>query len=214
MNKFTPSRIIKDFPSAITRSYGAGQIIVYDGDKPSHIMVVKSGAVKFYDTDNDGNEKIMHISGKGSIFPLFYAFENKDHVDSFYATLTPTELILVPMAEFRDKLRNSPAFAFEIIQWYAAQMDHIIKRLKSLERSGSRQKVLQALEYLAIDHAEKVGVRWYRTNLPITQQTLADMTGLTRETVNGTMRGLTKTVRKSDAYLEIDLDQIREQLAA
>jgi len=186
VNIFTPTKVIHDFPQAISRTYDAGQIIMYEGDQPNHVMFVKRGAIKFFDTDADGNEKIMHIGGEGSIAPLFYSFEDKKAVDAFYAALTKTEVLLVPLEGFRRKLRESADYTYSVLRWYAEEMDHIILRLKSLEKSSAKQKVLQALYYLSDQHATSETTKgpWRRISFPVTQQILADMTGLTRETVN------------------------------
>lgn len=160
--------------------------MLYEGDQPNHVMFVKRGAIKFFDTDADGNEKILHIGGKGGIAPLFYSFEDKKTVDAFYSALTKTEVLLVPLEDFRQKLRESAEYTYSVLRWYAEEMDHIVLRLKSLEKSNARQKVLQALYYLSDQHAtaETAGSSWCRISFPVTQQTLADLTGLTRETVN------------------------------
>jgi len=177
---------LHDFPHAISRTYDAGQIILYEGDQPSHVMFVKRGAIKFFDTDTDGNEKILHIGGKGSIAPLFYTFEDKKAVDAFYAALSKTEVLLVPLEDFRHKLRESAEYSYNVLRWYAEEMDHIVLRLKSLEKSSAKQKILQALYYLSDQHAaaDTAKSTWQRINFPVTQQILADLTGLTRETVN------------------------------
>lgn len=186
MNVFTPTNVLHDFPQAISRTYDTGQIILYDGDQPNHVMFVKRGAIKFFDTDTEGNEKIMHIGGEGSIAPLFYSFEDKDTVDAFYAALTKTEVLLVPLDDFRRKLRESADYTYSVLRWYATEMDHIVLRLKSLEKSSAKQKILQALVYLSDQHATPETSRgpWRRISFPVTQQILADLTGLTRETVN------------------------------
>lgn len=186
MNIFTSTKVLKDFPNATARTYDAGQIILYDGDQPNNIMIVKRGAIKFFDNDSDGNEKILHIGGKGSIAPLFYPFEDKPAVDAFYAALTKTEVLLVSLEDFRAKLRSSAEYTYNVLRWYAEEMDHIVLRLKSLERSSAKQKILQALLYLADQHATKetADKTWCRISFPVTQQILADLTGLTRETVN------------------------------
>ncbi len=189
MNIFTSTKVLQDFPHATARTYETGQIILYDGDQPNHVLFVKHGAIKFFDTDTEGNEKILHIGGEGSIAPLFYAFEDKKAVDAFYAALCKTDVLLVPLDDFRDKLRNSAEYAYTALRWYAKEMDHIVLRLKSLEKSSAKQKVLQALYYLASEHATQKSPRtsWHQLNFPVTQQILADLTGLTRETVNITL---------------------------
>ena len=216
MNIFTFTEVKKDFPHALERTYAAGQIIFYHGDAPNQVMFIKSGAVKFFDTDSEGKEKIMHIGGEGSIFPLFYAFEDKDSIDAFYATVTETEVLIVPLADFQNKLKISADYAFRTLQWYAREMDHIVLRLKSLEKSSSKQKILQALYYLSDQHStrNKKKPEWYSINFPLTQQTLADMTGLTRETVNVTLKDdeIMKVVRMKRQTFEICREKVAEIL--
>ena len=217
MNIFTSTQVLKDFPNAIARTYETGQIILYDGDQPNHVMFIKRGAIKFFDNDNDGNEKILHIGGSGSIAPLFYPFEDKPAVDAFYAALCKTEVLLVLIDDFRDKLQNSAQYAYNVLKWYAEEMDHIVLRLKSLEKSGARQKILQALNYLGDQHATKetANKTWCRVSFPVTQQILADLTGLTRETVNIVLNDpepLAFIRSNSRQMLEINLKKLAEAL--
>lgn len=187
---FTPLEVKRQFPTAIERTYEAGQIIFYHGDAPNHIVCVVSGAVKFYDTDSEGNEKIMHISGKGGVFPLFYSFEEKDSIDAFYQTITTTKVLLIPLDIFQNKLKTQPGFAAEVLQSYAEEVDLILTRLKGIEKSTAKQKVAQALHFLGTRHTEPLqkSPQWLRIVFPVTQQLLADLTGLSRETVNVTLK--------------------------
>jgi CRP-like cAMP-binding protein len=205
------------FPDATERVYTAGQIIIYHGDKPRHVMFIISGAVKFYDTDLDGNEKILHIGGAQSFFPLFYTFDGKPHVDAFYTTLQKTRILLIPLKDFTEKIKSDAAFTSKILAWYAREMDHIVLRLKSLERSSARTKVLQALMYLCEQHAviRPLNKTWFRVSFPMTQQTLAELTGLTRETVNVALKEIdqekiTKSPKKT--VLEINRQKLEKAL--
>jgi len=216
---FTATEVLKHFPDAVERTYAAGQIIIYDGDRPHHVVIVKRGAIKFFDIDSDGNEKILHIGGEGSIAPLFYSFEDKPAVDAYYSTISKTEVLLVDLVKFRQKLRTSPDYAAETLRWYATEMDHIVSRLKSMEKSTAKQKIRQALYYLSEQHATKSTGKgeWYRINFPVTQQTLANLTGLTRETVNIILNDpeYLKLVRTSRGQgLEIHKTKVDEQMAS
>jgi CRP-like cAMP-binding protein len=206
---------VKDrFPNATERTYGTGQVIIYDGDSPNFVRFIKSGAVKFYDSDENGNEKIMHISGRGSIFPLFYSFEDKEQVDGFYATISETKVVMVPLADFRRELKETPDYAFRTLQWYANEMDHLVLRLKSMERGSAKQRVLQALLYLCDQHSTMTKTKWRRVTFPVTQQTLAELTGLTRETVNITLKDskYEKLVRNHRQSFDIDREGVAEAL--
>jgi len=216
VKNFTVLDVQKHFPHAVARTYSAGQIIIYHGDTPNHVMFIESGAVKFYDTDTDGNEKIMHISGAGGLIPLFYSFEDKPSVDAFYATITETKIWLVPITEFHNKLKTDAPYSFATLRRYAEELDHIVLRLKSLEKSSAKQKILQAFHYLGQQHAtrNRVSNEWYRINFPLTQQTLADMTGLTRETVNITLKDpdVLRVIRIKRHTFEINCHKISEAL--
>lgn len=190
MKGFTHTALLEAFPSATERVYEPGQIVIYNGDKPNHVLFIISGAVKFYDIDPDGNEKILHIGGPHSFFPLFYSFDGKPQVDAFYTTLQKSRFLLIPLKDFRERLATDAAFTSRMLEWYAEEMDHVVLRLKSLERSNARQKLLQALAYLCEQHSvvRPLRTNWFRVNFPLTQQTLAELTGLTRETVNATLK--------------------------
>jgi len=206
------------FPTAVERAYKSGQIVIYNGDRPGHVMFIISGAVKFYDIDDEGNEKILHIGGPQSFFPLFYSFDGKPQIDAFYTTLQKSRLLLIPLKEFTHRLKTDATFTSQVLSWYAQEMDHVVLRLKSLERSSARQKVLQALAYLYEQHsvARPLNATWYRISFPISQQTLAELTGLTRETVNTVLKeidkeGIVKTPKKMT--LEINRRKLAKHLA-
>lgn len=194
MSRFTVTELTRLFPTANERVYTSGQIIVYDGDKPNHVMFIVSGAVKFHDSDPDGNEKIMHIGGPSSFFPLFYSFDGKPQVDGFYTTLQKSCIVMIPLKDFTDHLKTDASFASRLLTWYASEMDHMVIRLKSLEKSSARVKLLHAIAYLCEQHSIVRPLRsaWYRVSFPLAQQTLADLTGLTRETVNTTLKDIEK----------------------
>ena len=193
MNDFTSTSLKKLFPAAIERKYPAGQIVIYDGDHPDHVFFILSGTIKFYDIDSEGNEKILHIGGASSLFPLFYTFESKPKVDGFYTTLQRSNFLLIPIKDFRERVQTDAMFASSMLAWLAGQMDHTLLRLKSMERSSARHKLLHALAYLA-ENNSTILLRpgWRKVNFPLSQQTLAELAGLTRETVNATLRELEK----------------------
>lgn len=192
MGAFTLEQVYDLFPEATERSYDPGQIVIYDGDRPSNVLFVKSGAYKFYDVDANGNEKILYLDGAGSIFPIFYTFEDKDHVDAFYATLSKSVFLLLPLDRFREVLSKNSDLSFQMLTWYAEQMDHSVMRLKSLEKTMAKQKILDSLLYLANQTSllQPMIGGWYQVKFPLSQQTLADLAGLTRETVNAALKDI------------------------
>ena len=89
-------------------------------------------------------------------------------------------------------------------------------RLKSMEKSNAKQKIAQALTYLCEQHADKITPLgpWYRIRFPLTQQTIADITGLTRETVNIALNepSFEKCIRIKRQVFEVCLERVGEFL--
>ncbi|HSX52845.1 MAG TPA: Crp/Fnr family transcriptional regulator [Patescibacteria group bacterium] len=189
MTNLTTDSIKALFPAARVRSYAKGQIICYQGDQPQHIFFVAKGHVRFYDIDDEGNEKILHLIGPNNIFPMLYAFGVTKEVGAFYSTLDSVDIITVPLEEFRHATETNIKFANVLTRWFLTEIDQLVSRLSSLEKTDAREKVLSALKYLSQHYGDQKGV-WQQINIPVTHQFLADFTGLARETVSAIMHEL------------------------
>lgn len=189
------------FPSAKSRTYAKGQIVCFLGDKPQHIFFVVKGHLKYYDIDEQGNEKILHIIGPDNIFPMMYAFGITKEVEAFYGTLEPTTILTVTMQDFQEAIKTNIDFLTKLTRWFLYEISELVYHVSSLEKTDSRGKIMHALKYICVHYSEPHGI-WQKLNIPITHQFLADFTGLARETVSATMRDLTeeKLIRPSKGH--------------
>ena len=189
MKKLTTSSIKDVFPKALVRRYDKGQIICYDGDQPQYVFFVAKGHVRYYDIDKEGNEKILHVVGKDNMFPMLFAFGVTEHVDGFYATMEAVEVVAVPLKDFNTLRQEDNQFSNDLTYWFLTEINQLVYRIASLQKTDARDKVLYALSYLASVYGHNVN-GWQRLDFPITQQFIADLTGLARETVSNTMHEL------------------------
>jgi len=202
------------FPKANTRVYDKGQIICYQGDQPHHIFFVAKGHIRYFDIDDEGNEKILHLIGPNNIFPMLYAFDVTKEVGAFYSTLDKAEIVAVPLEEFRKATRTDIEFSNALTKWFLTEINQLTQRISSLEKTDANVKVKYALKYLAFHYGQPKGI-WQQINIPATHQFLADFTGLARETVSAIMHDLeqSKVVRPAKGHkLEIkrrELDKIK-----
>ena len=213
MKHFTIKGIEKLFPTATTRSYPAGQIIVYEGDTPSQVFFVKSGAVKNYDIDENGNEKVLHLIGETNFLALLPISAEHTEATTFFSTLEDTELVLIPHSDFHRQLKTNLAFAHKLLGWCDSEMSVLTERIHGLEKTEGRLKVAQALRYLVEWHCIHKTLSWHTVKFPITQQLLADLVGLTRETVSMIMKDLDdqKVIRyPKQTQLEIHASRLRK----
>lgn len=189
VKKLTTASIKKAFPKALNRHYDKGQIICYDGDKPQYVFFVAKGHIRYYDIDDEGNEKILHVIGPDNLFPMLFAFEVTKEVRGFYASLEPVDVVAVPLKDFTDMRTTDAEFANDLTYWFLTEINQLVYRIASLQKTDAHDKVLYALSYLARTYGHTAG-SWQRLDFPVTQQFIADLTGLARETVSTTMHEL------------------------
>lgn len=178
--------------TAKVRHYPKGQIILYEGENPTDAFVVKSGAVKVYDIDEDGNEKILHIVKAPGIFPTIFLFGATGITNTFFTTVADSELYVLSRAEFEKRLVEDRELSVYCLRWFASEVSEMMRRMSSLEKTSTRSKLIATLGYLHRQHADGQRGGWSRVRFPISHQLLADMIGVTRESTTMVMKDLQK----------------------
>lgn len=197
-----------------SKRYPKGQIILYEGDMPLDVLILMNGIVKVYDIGEQGNEKVLHLLKSSSVLPL--AFFSGDNIATrwFYAALTDCEICVLPREQLIARMRASNELTFYLMNWFSREVHELLVRLSSLSKTNSRGKIVAALKFLATHHAQRRTRCWWRVTLPVNQQLLADMTGITRESAATIMRQLqaAKLVRVPRlTVLEINVEGLVRQ---
>ncbi len=176
--------------AAKLRVYPRGQIILYEGETPTDVYIVKSGVVKVHDIDDQGNEKILHILKAPSLFPLAYFMHGDQETQSFHTSLTEVELYVLPQKQATEILKGNSELAQHLIEWFALETHELLVRLSSMEKSTTRDKLIAVLKFLCVYHASPENSGWRQINFPVSHQLLADMIGVTRESTTMVMKEL------------------------
>lgn len=199
------TRSAPDFPAVLNplladaklRHYPKGQIILYEGENPTDAFIVKHGAVKIYDIDEDGNEKILHVLKAPAVFPGLFMFglsgtPGSGQTSTFYTTVAESELYVISRATFESRLSTDMALMHYCMRWFASEVQEILRRMSSLEKTSTRSKLLATLVYLSRQHADEPRLGWQKVQFPVSHQLLADMIGVTRESTTMVMKDLQK----------------------
>jgi CRP/FNR family cyclic AMP-dependent transcriptional regulator len=189
-----------------------GQIILYEGDTPSQVFMLKEGIVKLYNIDDLGNEKILHLLRPTAIMPL--AFFSGDSMPTrwYYTALTNCEVYEIPKETLRDLMKADGTVAMYLIEHFSEDVHEFLVRLDSLSKTNVPLKLISALWYLIACHAVPQGKGWWQVPFPVNHQLLANMTGVSRESTSVAMKTLLdgKVVRNPRlAILEINEPKLR-----
>ena len=189
------------------KHYPKGQIIFYQGDTPDDVAILSDGYIKVYDIDDQGNEKILHIVDSGALVPFAFFSGGHRSIQWFYSALTDCDVYVISMDKLEEEFRNNSELAIFMMNWFSLEVHELLIRLSSLGKSNARMKVCAALTFLMKHNSKQRPSGWHRVEFPVNHQLLADMTGVTRESVATIMKDLTNRgyVRNPrQTILEID----------
>jgi CRP-like cAMP-binding protein len=187
--------------TARLRKYSKGQTILYPEDRTADLYLIHEGAVSMHDIDDQGNRKVLHIFGPPALFPMV-SFSTELAVTSwFYTALVDTQVYLLSYAELKKKLEEVDGMtAYNLLlTQLLGEVHELLVRINCSTRATSLGKLTVALRFLAVHHTKARSGSWQPVKFPVPHQLLADMTGLTRETVSLTLKQLQadKVVRHS-----------------
>lgn len=166
----------------VVKSYRKGEIIIFQGEAPRTVSVVKSGIVKVYNLNHNGDEKPVGFQAEGEVFPAPWAFYKAPSALYYYEALTDVELIHVPRDDYLQFLKRSPEELYLQLERMITDYLGSMMRLNALQHSRAADKLVYTLHYLALSQGKRISSEEVEILLNLTHQDFANLTGLTRET--------------------------------
>ncbi len=177
------------------RTYKKGEVILHAGQTPPSVFYIVKGFVKYYSIDDDGNEALIGINRATDIFPIGCLIGISQTSLYYYETIATAVVCSISRTDFISMVKDNPAMSFTL---YTDQLDHVIdlsNRVNGLLQNGARYKILYCLHYLANRYGRNgalTGRKKVLRDFTITHQMIADMVGLSRETVSIEMKKLSR----------------------
>lgn len=185
-----PIKLRKLLEQSRVKRFPKDQIIIYEGDQPAEAAIIKSGVVKLYDIDAQGNEKILQIVSESTVIPL--AFFSGAHTATrwSYATITDCEAYILEQDKLRALMHTDPETADYLIQHFSEEVHELLVHLNSLSKTLTAEKVISVLRFLVVHHTTERPHGWHRVNFPISHQLVASIAGITRESTSSILKQL------------------------
>lgn len=179
------------FSQYSTLRYDKDQIIIHADDIPSGVFYVKNGFVKMSTILETGRELTLNIFKPGTYFPMLWAIANVQNT-YYYKTFTPVELQRAPSDEILKFVKGNPEVLLELINRILRGVSGLLINIEHQLSGNSYQRVIAAL----VLATNRFGVKGKKglmiIKLPLTHQDIADIAGITRETVSLSMKKLEK----------------------
>lgn len=166
------------------KRYEKGECIIRQDEEPKNAFLVKKGAIKSYNITSKGEEKLIQLNTRHDIFPLGWVFDKIRRSQYYYEAVKESEIYRIPRDELVTFLKNNTETMYQLLRDTVNESLHDQLRLNALEQSKAVEKICSTLHYLALRFGRDIQRDTVEITMPLTQQDVANFTGLTRETVS------------------------------
>jgi CRP-like cAMP-binding protein len=181
----TPLTHLNDLLNAYSlRKFKKGQTLLFQGEVPRFAYVIRSGTVKTYNISPTGEEQVVSLSSEYDIIPEAWFLGEASVAYYFYEAFTDCVVYTITREELIRKVNESRELSNKLLQRFMRLYVGASVHINALEQPRSRDKLVHLLHYLMVRYGdEEAGKSKVKINLRLTHQTLANMLGITRETI-------------------------------
>ena len=166
----------------VMREVRRKEVLYLAGDAGDRIYLLKRGVVKISALDDQGREIILALLRMGEVFGEEAALEDapRDHMAEAYEDAL---VCIVTKQDFLEMLRTHPTLAFKVTKLIGFRLKTFRNRVENLLYKGAPARLAATLLDLARDHGVP-DAQGIVLPLKLSQQDLANLIGVTRESVN------------------------------
>ena len=169
-------------PLGVTRRYPKKRTIIFQGETPRSVYILKSGIVKVYGITSEGDQRTVTLLSAGDIFPTSWVFSKTETSIYYYEAASDCLVLAVTKEDYMEALNTNAELKEQTFQTYMSHYIASTMHVYALEHSHARDKLIYILQYLTTRFGEKEEDGKIRIALRLSHQDIAEMVGITRET--------------------------------
>lgn len=174
--------------SGTFRSIQRGGNVLFQGEIPRHVMIVRSGVIRAYTITSAGEERTVSLHGEGDILPLSWALNITSNSLFYFETVTDCRVFQISRTAFNDYITSKPERAYAMLQHSANLYTSLLLRINGLEQSRAVEKIGFTLYYLLFTQGEEIKPGVFRINVRLSHALFGSLIGLTRESTAKNMK--------------------------
>lgn len=186
----------------------AGEMLFRQGDevRPGQgcFYGLVSGAIKASSLRADGKEAILVVLEAGNWFGEISLIDGSPRTHDATA-VADTELLALPAVAF-DRMMHRPAFAAAVCRMLARRVRSLYGMVEDATLRSTRARVARRLLLLARGDATQA--REPRPVVPVSQEALAMMLGVSRQTLSKELQGMAKAGAVVLGYARIEIASV------
>lgn len=201
----------RNFP---TVKFEKGEIFIHQGEKPKYVFAIRAGVVESYNLTRGGDYRTNSYNIADDIVPLSWAFSKTAEALFYYRAYTDCELWMIKKQDFLMKLIESHRFLDAVLERtlnsYVGSKLHV----DALSRQHGYTKLLYIFRYLSLLYGRESESGESKIQIPLTQQDIANLSGLTRETTTIEINKLKSRGIISDdhRYYTVSINRLNDEI--
>lgn len=197
---------------AVPRRYRKGTVIFVQGEPGERCFVIGTGTVKISAYHPDGREAVLAVLGPGDVLGELALFESSPRSADATA-LEDSELLSLDAGSLNAAIGAHPDIAIALLNVLGVRLRQSNEAFQDIAFFDVPGRVARRLADLADAHGIDVG-EGMLIDISLSQESLAQMVGATRESVNKALAQLKRrglVARAGRRYVVSDVGKLRDR---
>lgn len=180
-SSLTDEELLHISSKIILKEFKKNEVILYEQDTNEFMYIILFGKVKVIQTTENGKEIILATHKSNELFGEISLIDGKTSPATVLAT-EDSLIAIISKKDFYSLLIHQSKVLEKMLQILCSRLRESWKRIQILNFKDASQRIKMLFLLLSHDNGQKTpeGVV---LNIKLTHQNIADMVGLTRETV-------------------------------
>jgi CRP/FNR family transcriptional regulator, cyclic AMP receptor protein len=134
-------------------TYAKDTAIFFQDDRSGALYVVISGALKVYQTSEDGRERVLNTLGPGEIFGELGLLDESPR-SATVTTLEPTEVLAITSKDVRAVVKEEPEVLWKIVEALCERIRELTTEALDMSFRSVPYRVLRMLIQATTKHGQ------------------------------------------------------------
>lgn len=180
-HSLTDNELFDLSPKVTMKEFKKNHVILHEEDTNSFMYIIVQGKVKIYQIADQGKEMILSVHGSGEFFGEMSLIDGKTDPATVAAMETST-IAVISRSDFYSLLHSQKKMLENLLELLCSRLRESWKKIQMLNFNDAAQRIKMLLLMLSEDYGDKTQAGT-TLRIKLIHQNIADMAGLTRETV-------------------------------
>ena len=163
------------------KHFKKNQIILHEENTNEFMYIILEGEVKVVQTTDKGKEILITMHHQNDFFGELSLLDGKTVPATIYAAKNSV-IAIVTKKDFYSLIHSQPKVLDNLLRILSARLRESLKKIQMLNFNNASQRIKMLFLMLSENYGEK-NAKGTVLKLKLIHQDIADMTGLSRETV-------------------------------